>query len=117
MGRDVAKKVAVDMRLYISGPIHDNPDYRAVFDAAVDDLASAGFSCVNPCEVGTIGPNSITPWAQNMRADIASMLWCDGVATLPGWQRSFGSIVEVELATKLEMPVMTVAQWTENVHG
>ena len=38
-----------------------------------------------------------------MRADIAELVKCDGVALLPGWERSRGASLEAHIAHSLGM--------------
>lgn len=41
-----------------------------------------------------------------MRRDIAALMDCDTVATLPGWEHSKGAKLEVLIAEKLGMTVV-----------
>lgn len=106
------------MKLYLSGPITGKPDgNRAAFSRAFVDLIAAGHNAVNPHligdelarEFGSINPE----WADYMRSDIAELMTCDGVATLPGWVESRGACIEVHLAQALGMLVQSVDAWIE----
>jgi hypothetical protein len=57
---------------------------------------------VNPAE---INPDSAMPWGDCMRADIKAMCDCDMLILLPGWQRSKGAHIELNLAHRLEMEI------------
>ena len=103
-------------RIYISGPItgyrHLN---RPTFSQAESELAAVGLTPVNPFNL--IEPADYLTWVDYMKADIAALIECDGVATLPGWQESRGARVEVELAHALQIPVMPIFQWIDHHHA
>lgn len=91
-------------RLYLCGPITGLPNHnRDAFNDAASALRSAGFDVFNPVENGV--PVD-APWEQHMRADIAQMMACDGLAVLPGSDFSRGAKIEIELAIQLRIPVM-----------
>lgn len=108
-------KNLVEARLYISGPMTGIPDHNlpAFFDAA-DVLASLGYLAENPGDndgrtleaaLGNAGTTGRT-WSDYLRIDIARLAKCDGVVVLPGWQQSKGANLEVDVATRLGMPIM-----------
>lgn len=106
------------MKLYLSGPITGKPDgNRAAFDNAARALHECGHQPINPHIVGELVEaefGNITPeWADYMRADIAELMACDAVATLPGWVESRGACIEVHLAQALGMLVQSVDAWIE----
>lgn len=41
-----------------------------------------------------------------MRKDIESLLQCDMVAVLPGWETSKGATLEVNIAREIGLPVI-----------
>lgn len=95
------------MRLYIAGPMTGHPDLNfPAFHEAARRLRASGFEVVNPAEINA-DPNM--PWTVCMRHDIAQLVTCDAIATLPGWPRSRGASLEVGIAQALEMPVRDVA--------
>ena len=49
-------------------------------------------------------------WHKAMRTCISSLVKCDGIALLQGWQRSKGAALELKLAQDLHMPVIFVEQ-------
>lgn len=90
-------------RIYLAGPMTGCPDLNfPLFHAEAARLRALGFDVVNPAEINA---DPAAKWTDCMRADIAQMVTCDAVATLPGWQRSRGASIEVGLAHGLEMPV------------
>ena len=103
-------------RIYISGPITGYRNLnRPAFSQAANELTAVGLTPVNPFDL--IEAADHLTWVDYMKADLAALLACDGVATLPGWQESRGARVEVELAHALQMPVMPVFQWIQGDHA
>lgn len=97
------------MTLYIAGPMTGMPDHGLpAFARAAEDLAGAGYEVINPGEPG-VDPDKT--WADYMRRDLAWLLTCSAVATLPGWENSRGARLEVHVAEALEMPVRPVKEW------
>ncbi|MDD2728301.1 DUF4406 domain-containing protein [Malikia sp.] len=98
-------------RLYLCGPMTGLPDYNyPAFNEAAAQLRALGYAVVNPAENGL--PASAT-WAQHMRADIKGLCDCAALAVLPGSQASKGAQLEIELATRLELTVASVATWSD----
>lgn len=94
-------------RIYIAGPMTGHPELNfPAFHAEATRLRGLGFQVVNPAEINN---DPTAKWTDCMRADIAQLVTCDGVATLPGWQRSRGASIEVGLAQGLEMTVVEAA--------
>ena len=107
------------MRLYCAGPMSANSfgieftprgwDYNyPAFAAMSDQLDAAGYLVESPA-AGDDVPG--WGWVDYMRRGIAQLILCDGVATLPGWERSRGARVEIELARGLGLPVRPGAKW------
>jgi hypothetical protein len=100
--------------LYISGGITGIPDFTERFDLAKKIVADRGDSPVSPLDVkpfcisqyhgdpepsceewpGNPRSNGHT-WGCWLRGDLIEMLRCDGIITLPGWERSSGAQLEV----------------------
>ena len=108
------------MRAYVCGPMTGLPDFNfpAFFDAA-SALRSLGHGVENPAD--NDGPTCATSlagalaakeagatWADYMRRDLPRIAKCDAVVVLPGWQRSRGASLEVDIATRLGMPIMCI---------
>lgn len=90
-------------RVYISGPMTGLPDFNyPAFHAAAAELRGAGLHVENPAESKAPDCNS---WIGYMRLAVAQLATCDYVVTLPGWERSRGARIEVELARGLGFPV------------
>ena len=98
-------------RLYLCGPMTGLPDYNyPTFHAVAAQLRTMGYTVVNPAENG-LPPGA--PWAQHMRADIKGLCDCEALAVLPGSHASKGAQLEIELATRLELTVASVATWVD----
>ena len=99
------------MKIYISGPMSCVPSLNkpAFFSAAIV-LRDLGFQVVNPAENGL--PED-APWADHMRADIKMLVDCDAVACLPGWEKSRGAKIEVDLARVLGLSIRPYAIWLQ----
>lgn len=86
------------MRWYLAGPMTGIQDLNfPAFHAEAARLRAMGYDVVNPAE---LCPGE-TDWSACMRTDIVAMMACDGVALLPGWERSRGARIEFNLAVDL----------------
>ena len=90
-------------KIYISGKIADNPNYKADFEAAESALKIAGFQPVNPAEEQL--PDGAT-WADYMRQDIKLLCDCDAIYMLNGWRESAGAKIEHKLAWDLGIEII-----------
>ena len=96
------------MRLYLSGRITSNENYRKDFAEGRAGLENAGYDVCDPTDLGF--PEDI-PWEDAMKHDIREMLGCDGVALLPSWEESRGALIEARLAKELGMTAMPISWW------
>ena len=91
------------MRVYISGAMSGLPLLNhPAFNAEAARLRALGFDVVNPAE---LCPDPGSSWAVCLRADIAALVTCDGLALLPGGEQSRGVALERHIAEALGMPV------------
>ena len=97
------------MKLYASGPVTGMPELnRPAFEAARRQLESAlGCEAIIPHDA--VPPDAT--WSEAMRTSIRAMLGCDGVAFLPGFRQSRGSLIEREVALAVGIPTGTVVWW------
>ncbi len=90
-------------RIYLSGPMTGLPELNfPAFAAMTDSLRAVGHAVTNPAELNPDGGT----WNDCMRRDIAALMDCDTVATLPGWENSKGARLEVLIAERLGMTVV-----------
>jgi hypothetical protein len=90
-------------RIYLSGPMSGLPELNfPAFAAMTANLRTGGHAVTNPAELNPDGGL----WNDCMRRDIAALMDCDTVATLPGWEHSKGARLEVLIAERLGMTVV-----------
>lgn len=90
-------------KIYISGKITDNENYKTDFEAAELALKIAGYQPVNPVEEHL--PDGAT-WADYMRHDIKLLCDCDAIYMLNGWRESAGAKIEHKLARDLGIEII-----------
>jgi len=93
------------MRLYLSGPMTGQPEFNfPAFHAEAARLRCLGYDVVNPAE---LNPNPGAAWHDCMRRDLAALLTCDAIALMPGWQKSSGAHLEMHVAHRVGMDILT----------
>ena len=96
-------------RIYISGPMTGLPGLNhGAFHQTAQQLRALGYDVVNPAD--TPVPSEGAHWEAWMKADLAQMLTCDTVALLPGWEASKGAHLELHVAHREGMNVVSVAE-------
>lgn len=91
-------------RIYLSGPMTGLPGLNfAAFNAEAVRLRALGYCVVNPAEINA---GADLDWHACMKADIKALCDCDTLALLPGWQRSSGAHIEMNLAHRLGMEIV-----------
>lgn len=88
------------MKIYISGKITDNPDYREQFSAASSRLRAQGHTVFNPAH----NPTGLTR-LDYMRIDLPMLLSADAIYLLKGWEDSPGAQMERQLAEYVGLEV------------
>ena len=102
------------MKLYVAGPMTGLPEYNyPAFREAEDQLAALGYAVLNPVNAEDHNPTPGTPqsWDWYMRHALRMVLAADALAVLPGWWRSKGALLEVQVARALDMQVEPVMEW------
>lgn len=91
------------LRIYIAGPMTGLPDLNfPAFHAAAVWLRGMGHTVINPAE---LNPDPAMEWHECMRVDIASLVTCDTIYLLPGWEDSRGAKLEHHIAERLGMHI------------
>ena len=91
------------MRVYISGPITHDKNYKKKFEYAEALLKIYGIEEVfNPAKVNL--PDNTT-WEEYMKHDLNELLKCDGIYMLKGWRRSKGARLEYKIAKALGLKI------------
>lgn len=89
-------------KIYLSGPIRGKLDLnRAAFDRAGEFADGRGWSSVNPLDLIFRDPDDIR---EVMGACIDTLLGCDAILMLDGWNVSRGALAEFYVARSIEMP-------------
>lgn len=94
------------MKVYLSGKITGEPNYKRLFAQAeievkigIDKYAEV----VNPCSVEL---SEEATWRDYMKADIKLLTDCDIVFMLKNWKHSKGARIEHFIAKKLGIPII-----------
>lgn len=96
-------------RVYISGPMTGLPGLNfPAFNTEALRLEGMGYDVVNPVDL-CVNPTS---WEQCMRIDLAALLTCDMIALLPGWQKSRGAHLEVNIAHQVGIEIVSAKDLT-----
>jgi len=98
------------MRLYLSGKISGNENYKEDFAAGRAMLENSGYDVCDPTTFDF--PEDVS-WDEAMKYDIREMLRCDGVALLPNWEESKGACIEARLASDLGMATRLLSRWVK----
>ncbi|WP_256580173.1 MULTISPECIES: DUF4406 domain-containing protein [unclassified Pseudomonas] len=90
--------------IYLSGPMTGLADLNfPAFHAMAARLRAAGHAVVNPAELD----HPTKDWSDCLRRDIVALMECYTLATLSGWEHSKGARLEVIIAERLGMTVVS----------
>lgn len=95
------------MKIYISGPIsgQDQAECRILFNEIAKQIEEAGHEPINPFHLHD-GRELVQTWEQNLKEDLAELIWCDAIYLLPGWKSSKGARLEAHVAAELHLKVL-----------
>ena len=95
------------MKIYISGAITNNPDYKEDFERAEDYLQREYPSAdiINPALVNSFLPKSTT-YEEYMRMSFCMLDMCDSIYMIKGWNKSCGANREHGYALAKGMIIM-----------
>lgn len=93
-------------RVYLAGPMTGYPELNfPAFHREAARLRATGLDVVNPAEINV---DPAAGWVECMRADIRELVTCDGIALLPGWEKSKGATLEHHIASALGLAVVSL---------
>lgn len=96
------------MKVYIAGPITDNPNYVGEFGYAADFLSRSGYQVANPAALGT---RPGWGWSDYMRATITLMLGCHGCQDLRERERERNARRRGLSAPEATLPPVDPDEW------
>lgn len=101
------------MKVYIAGPMSGLPDFNyPAFHEAAKALQAVGHTYHNPANAESLNttgkPQS---WDWYMRHAITMLVHAEGVALLPGWEKSKGATLEHLIALQLGMEIRPLQEW------
>lgn len=98
-------------RIYISGPISDNPDYQKDFLRAeialikrYSDLEWPYTEIINPVKVAGVLPGSFS-YEDYMTIDMFLLTKCDAIYMIPGYEKSKGALAELLMAKSMGLEI------------
>ena len=101
------------MRIYLSGPITNDPDYVNKFATADKALHAMKYQVVNPAELYRVLPADAT-YEEIMSIDLQLMELCEALVQLPGWEKSLGCNREYGYALAKDMIIL---QYSDLING
>lgn len=95
--------------IYVAGPMTGLAEFNyPAFRSAAAQLHEHGYEVEDPSTNVNPTPDDYHGW---LRAGLAQLIRCDGVALLEGWEASGGARLEVNVAATLGMRVAPFAEW------
>lgn len=97
------------MRIYVAGPVTGKPHRNIeAFESAERSIR------IGMPDATVLLPHwfvaSDADWCKAMRASIETLIKCEAVALLPGWQESRGATIEAEIADALQMAIIELKE-------
>lgn len=92
------------MKVYISGKITGNKNYKEQFNNAEQELLKSGVEVFNPVNVSI--PVENPTYKDYMKADIQQLINCDCIFMLKNWRTSKGATLEHKIAFALDLIII-----------
>lgn len=89
-------------RIYLSGAITDNPNYKKEFAESAKYLKKLGFKVVNPASYPL---HKNWTWEDYMKRDIRLLMQCDEIVFINDCKNSKGSNLERYIAEQLGIKI------------
>lgn len=98
------------MKIYISGKITGEPNYKEKFEKAVHFLIKNSKTICGEDKITPYNPASLNlpknaTWKDYMNYDLKILLDCDAIYMLENWQESKGARLELIVAAELEKKI------------
>lgn len=90
------------MKVYISGAVSSDKNFREKFRKAEEKLLLQGYDVINPVKDEEDGKS----WEYYIRKDIVKLMSCDCIYLLKDWTESEGACLELFIARKVRMGVI-----------
>ena len=101
------------MRIYISGPITNVPDYKDKFDQAEKKLKAMhpDAEIINPTVLSALP----LTYDEYMNLDLQLLDMCGAVYMLDGWEKSKGACIEYGYALAKDLIVLEECTWEKDI--
>lgn len=102
------------MRVYLSGPITTNKNFRLDFSKAENKICSVfkGVDIINPMWLNNVLPNG--KHDEYMALCIPLVGMSDMMVMLPGWEKSKGATIERSLAKEIGISIIELSELEQN---
>lgn len=88
-------------KIYISGAITNNPNYKEQFEAKEKELKDKYIVLTPLCL-----PQEGLTWEEYMKVDLAILSVCDAIYMLKGWESSKGAKLEHNYALARQLKII-----------
>lgn len=100
-------------KIYISGAIGRNPDYKQQFAASEAKLSAEGWEVINPAKVSAALP--ALPYSAYMQISLVLLSCASAIYMLNGWETSTGAVTEKQAAESLGLTIIYQTEKTCNI--
>jgi len=91
------------MKIYLSGRITNEPDFKQRFSEAEQALIRQGHEVVNPVN---LPHDHDKTWHSYMKEDVKAMMDCEAIYMLSNWMQSTGAVIERAIASELNFEII-----------
>jgi hypothetical protein len=102
------------LRIFISGPVTNNPNYRNQFDNAEKFLRSCGHCVANPVHLGLEYFNDFQDgYDRCMMETVQLLIKCNAVYFIHNWRKSKGALIEEKIACSIGLIKFYEVNWEQ----